>query len=203
MTCRHPTISTSFSLLYPHKLKHVCSATQRSMLPLSWAAGHQSTATLRDEVAQSSLENSSVPVCKAHSDTDLKYHVTVPAAHFFCRPSFRNIGRSARPRCAHQQSVLVWLRWLKLNSCNQDWCLRKSIVSQGLQSLNYPMKLQKLLLTPQREVLVELCITKDNGEIETFNAYRQLYFPMAWPSCHIFQALIRRFLANDHCPSLQ
>ena len=34
------------------------------------------------------------------------------------------------------------------------------------------MKLQKLLLTPQREVLVELCITKDNGEIETFNAYR-------------------------------
>lgn len=38
--------------------------------------------------------------------------------------------------------------------------------------MEYPDKLQRLLLTPQREVLVELVITKDNGEIETFNAYR-------------------------------
>ena len=43
---------------------------------------------------------------------------------------------------------------------------------QALRELNYPEKLQRLLLTPQREVLVELVITKDNGEIETFNAYR-------------------------------
>lgn len=43
---------------------------------------------------------------------------------------------------------------------------------QALKTLEYPEKLQRLLLTPQREVLVELVITKDNGEIETFNAYR-------------------------------
>lgn len=43
---------------------------------------------------------------------------------------------------------------------------------QALKELEYPQKLQRLLLTPQREVLVELVITKDNGEIETFNAYR-------------------------------
>ena len=43
---------------------------------------------------------------------------------------------------------------------------------QALKELEYPHKLQRLLLTPQREVLVELVITKDNGEIETFNAYR-------------------------------
>ena len=44
--------------------------------------------------------------------------------------------------------------------------------AQALKTLEYPEKLQRLLLTPQREVLVELVITKDNGEIETFNAYR-------------------------------
>ena len=38
--------------------------------------------------------------------------------------------------------------------------------------LEYPEKLQKLLLTPERELLVELVVTRDSGEIETFNAYR-------------------------------
>ena len=37
---------------------------------------------------------------------------------------------------------------------------------QALRQLEYPDKLQRLLLTPQREVLVELVITRDNGEIE-------------------------------------
>jgi glutamate dehydrogenase (NAD(P)+) len=43
---------------------------------------------------------------------------------------------------------------------------------KALLQLEYPDRLQRLLLTPQREVLVELVITKDSGEIETFNAYR-------------------------------
>jgi hypothetical protein len=34
---------------------------------------------------------------------------------------------------------------------------------QALKELEYPEKLQRLLLTPEREVLVELVITKDNG----------------------------------------
>lgn len=52
-------------------------------------------------------------------------------------------------------------------------CERNFVVCpQALKTLEYPEKLQRLLLTPQREVLVELVITKDNGEIETFNAYR-------------------------------
>ena len=45
-------------------------------------------------------------------------------------------------------------------------------VPQALVQLEYPDNLQRLLLTPQREVLVELVITRDSGEIETFNAYR-------------------------------
>ena len=43
---------------------------------------------------------------------------------------------------------------------------------QALLELEYPEKLQKLLLTPERELLVELVVTRDSGEIETFNAYR-------------------------------
>lgn len=38
--------------------------------------------------------------------------------------------------------------------------------------LDYPPRLQRLLLTPQREVTVELVVPMDNGEIEVFNAYR-------------------------------
>jgi hypothetical protein len=38
--------------------------------------------------------------------------------------------------------------------------------------LDYPERLQKLLLTPQREMSVELVVQMDNGEIEVFNAYR-------------------------------
>ena len=56
-----------------------------------------------------------------------------------------------------------------------DLCLHDAQLpqhAQALAELEYPGKLQRLLLTPEREVLVELVITKDNGEIETFNAYR-------------------------------
>ena len=43
---------------------------------------------------------------------------------------------------------------------------------QAFQVLDYPERLRKLLLTPQRELHVELNITRDNGEIEMFDAYR-------------------------------
>jgi len=43
---------------------------------------------------------------------------------------------------------------------------KKKKKKQALLQLEYPDKLQRLLLTPQREVLVELVITRDNGEIE-------------------------------------
>ena len=38
--------------------------------------------------------------------------------------------------------------------------------------LDYPERLQKMLLTPQRELTVELVVQMDNGQIEVFNAYR-------------------------------
>jgi hypothetical protein len=43
---------------------------------------------------------------------------------------------------------------------------------QALNELEYPDKLQKLLLTPNREMGVELVVQMDSGEIEVFNAYR-------------------------------
>ena len=43
---------------------------------------------------------------------------------------------------------------------------------QALNELEYPQKLQKLLLTPNREMTVELVVQMDNGEIEVYNAYR-------------------------------
>lgn len=43
---------------------------------------------------------------------------------------------------------------------------------QALNELEYPERLQKLLLTPNRELGVELVLQMDNGEVEVFNAYR-------------------------------
>lgn len=43
---------------------------------------------------------------------------------------------------------------------------------QALQHLEYPERLQTLLLTPDRELSVEVSILRDNGEVDTFAGYR-------------------------------
>ena len=43
---------------------------------------------------------------------------------------------------------------------------------QALQHVEIDAELQRFLLRPQREIHVELVITMDNGEVESFNAYR-------------------------------
>lgn len=40
------------------------------------------------------------------------------------------------------------------------------VTLQALNELEYPEKLQKLLLTPNREMGVELVVQMDSGEIE-------------------------------------
>ncbi|KAI8464925.1 MAG: glutamate dehydrogenase [Monoraphidium minutum] len=47
-----------------------------------------------------------------------------------------------------------------------------TFLREALNQLEYPDRLQKLLLTPNREMVVELVVQKDNGEIEVYNAYR-------------------------------
>lgn len=48
----------------------------------------------------------------------------------------------------------------------------EKLVDQALSELQYPEKLQKLLLNPEREMTVELVVQLDNGEVEVFNAFR-------------------------------
>lgn len=47
-----------------------------------------------------------------------------------------------------------------------------TFLREALYQLEYPERLQKLLLTPNREMGVELVVQMDSGEIEVFNAYR-------------------------------
>jgi len=47
-----------------------------------------------------------------------------------------------------------------------------TFLREALNELEYPQKLQKLLLTPNREMSVELVLQMDSGEIEVFEAYR-------------------------------
>eukprot|EP01024_Parvocaulis_polyphysoides_P043496 TRINITY_DN39847_c0_g1_i2.p1 TRINITY_DN39847_c0_g1~~TRINITY_DN39847_c0_g1_i2.p1 ORF type:complete len:446 (+),score=64.09 TRINITY_DN39847_c0_g1_i2:32-1369(+) len=43
---------------------------------------------------------------------------------------------------------------------------------EAMQYQNYPPQLQKILLTPDREVQVELVITMDDGSVKSFQGYR-------------------------------
>lgn len=45
-------------------------------------------------------------------------------------------------------------------------------ITEALEHLEYPERLQKMLLTPAREVSVELEVLRDDGEVEIFQAYR-------------------------------
>lgn len=47
-----------------------------------------------------------------------------------------------------------------------------AFVMEALDHLNYPEQLRTLLVTPQREVAMELAIMRDSGEVATFKAYR-------------------------------
>ncbi|KAI8101979.1 hypothetical protein M9434_007040 [Picochlorum sp. BPE23] len=45
-------------------------------------------------------------------------------------------------------------------------------ISEALEHLEYPEKLQKMLLAPEREVSVELEVLRDSGEVDIYKAYR-------------------------------
>ena len=45
-------------------------------------------------------------------------------------------------------------------------------ISEALEHLQYPERLQKMLLAPEREVVVELEVVRDSGEVDTYKAYR-------------------------------
>ncbi|KAF5834407.1 glutamate dehydrogenase [Dunaliella salina] len=45
-------------------------------------------------------------------------------------------------------------------------------VREALNELKYPERMQKMLITPAREMSVELVLHKENGEIEVYNGYR-------------------------------
>mmetsp|Transcript_11863 Transcript_11863/g.25473 ORF Transcript_11863/g.25473 Transcript_11863/m.25473 type:complete len:449 (-) Transcript_11863:687-2033(-) len=88
-----------------------------------------------------------------------------------------NLGgalRCAAAASASQQLPLVLTSALGL--CGQrrasHAAATNTFIKEALNELDYPEKLQKLLLTPQREMSVELVMQMDNGEIEVFNAYR-------------------------------
>lgn len=52
-------------------------------------------------------------------------------------------------------------------------------VAEALEHLDYPAELQSLLLTPQREVAVELAIRRDSGEVACYRGYR---VQVRWPA---------------------
>ena len=43
---------------------------------------------------------------------------------------------------------------------------------QAFEQLDYPERLKRLLVSPQRTIRAELVITLDSGEIAAFQAYR-------------------------------
>ena len=77
-------------------------------------------------------------------------------------------------------SCFWWYQWCSTPLQELDFILFVYFLSVFLQE--YPERLQRLLLTPEREVAVELAILRDNGEVATFNAYRvQVRGRGCWP----------------------
>eukprot|EP00798_Chlamydomonas_sp_ICE-L_P016585 gene16585-22821_t len=73
-----------------------------------------------------------------------------------------NLLSNGFPSASH-----AWARAASSHAENTNKFLR-----EALTVLDYPEKLQKLLLAAEREVAVELVMQMDNGEVEVFNAYR-------------------------------
>ncbi|KAG2487515.1 hypothetical protein HYH03_013933 [Edaphochlamys debaryana] len=61
------------------------------------------------------------------------------------------------------------LQWRHASSHSEN---TNTFLREALVRLDYPDKLQSLLLTPRREMSVELVVQMDDGQIEVFNAYR-------------------------------
>ncbi len=74
-------------------------------------------------------------------------------------------------------------------------------LAEALKELEYPVKLQKLLLTPQREVLVELVITKDRraavaGALATVAGAARLCLVSTGSLCSVCSLSQHRFPAH-------
>lgn len=65
------------------------------------------------------------------------------------------------------QNFLVGCRMASSHAENTN-----QFITEALEHLEYPERLQKMLLTPAREVSVELEVLRDDGEVEIFQAYR-------------------------------
>lgn len=77
----------------------------------------------------------------------------------------RALHRCCTTRLSHHLSD-------RLPPCFPPHLCSASLPAEALEHLEYPKRLRKLLLTPEREVAVELALLRDNGEVATFNAYR-------------------------------
>lgn len=71
-----------------------------------------------------------------------------------------------------RQAAVPCLSQMQTRSASSHADNTNTFLKEALAVLNYPEKLQKLLLTAQREMSVELVVQMDSGEIEVFNAYR-------------------------------
>eukprot|EP01025_Chloroclados_australasicus_P021878 TRINITY_DN22820_c0_g1_i10.p2 TRINITY_DN22820_c0_g1~~TRINITY_DN22820_c0_g1_i10.p2 ORF type:complete len:482 (-),score=75.09 TRINITY_DN22820_c0_g1_i10:1148-2515(-) len=74
------------------------------------------------------------------------------------------VGFLAATACMNQV-LKQQIRWSHAEDTNL-------FLYEAMQYQNYPPQLQKILLTPDREIQVELVITMDDGKIRSFQGYR-------------------------------
>uniref|UniRef100_A0A061QTF0 Glutamate dehydrogenase n=1 Tax=Tetraselmis sp. GSL018 TaxID=582737 RepID=A0A061QTF0_9CHLO len=85
------------------------------------------------------------------------------ARHLGALPSIR----ASEKLLGHWGSALGLMRQSSSHSENTNF-----FIKEALDTLGYPHKLQKLLLEPDRELQLNLAITRDTGEVNTFKAFR-------------------------------
>jgi len=88
-----------------------------------------------------------------------------------CAAHYQRIVRAACEQAQRGRGAIAvndaWKRSLTSHAAATNTFIQKALTELGL-----PTRFEKILMTPRREVSVQVTILKDNNEIATFNAYR-------------------------------
>lgn len=86
-----------------------------------------------------------------------------------------SLGRVTLLSCAEHRNVDSVLQYQSPSSRRMASSHAENtnqFLGEALEHLQYPDKLRKMLLAPEREVAVELEVLKDDGEVDIYKAYR-------------------------------
>lgn len=133
-----------------------------------WLAAAAATGSARQLVRQQQQQQLSAPIpgaARSVSHAEMTNTFLREVRLLICCSGHRS-GRNSSA-AGGRSLIHRWLTrhtsWKQMMILFAQLCCPLSLYNQALDQLEYPERLQKLLLTPNREMAVELVVQKDNG----------------------------------------